>query len=97
MKGEGRRVEGGSLGSEGRSGNDLGTSLGQHLHLSVPQIPKEIVDEVSKALTTGQSPPTVFDPVKEHLYRQLDDMYMNNFAKRFVCVVTSFLDSQAPV
>ena len=58
------------------------------------------MDEVSKTLTTGQAPPTVFDPVKEHLYRQLDDMYMSKFAKRFVhtCtyVVTSFPDSQAP-
>ena len=55
------------------------------------------MDEVSKALTTGQSPPTVFDPVKEHLYQQLDDMYMKNFAKRFVDVVTSYLDFQAAV
>ena len=51
----------------------------------VPQaLPKEVTDEISDVLKTGQAPTSVFDPVKERLYRQLHEMYMKSFSKRCV-------------
>jgi len=51
------------------------------LAMSPEALPKEVTDEISDVLKTGQAPFNVFDPVKERLYRQLHEMYMKSFSK----------------
>ena len=54
--------------------------------LSLQDLPKETTDAVGAVLKTDDCPPTVFNTVKEHLYAQLSEMYLQDFAKRYAGV-----------